>query len=191
MFAKRLLVWAGCLFVATQFSSCGDHLPPGESPPQFRVKSLTQVVPEVAGRLSAQASLSSVSAFSYDGQGNLSSIVTQTPSGNVETSTYSYDGQNRLIQLTREIVESPPNPPHESETYSLSYNSASQVAELLYENTDFNGGNWQLTPEYNSDNHLVKYIKRFSTGGLSYFESSTNTFTGNNLTSVSANSTLP
>ncbi|GAB3925748.1 DUF4595 domain-containing protein [Larkinella terrae] len=185
MFTKRLLFWAACLLVATQFSACDDHLP-GSEPSRLRVKSLTQELPDVAGR-TLLAPTSTVSTFAYDSQGRLSTITTNR-SGAVETSTCQYDAQNRLSQLKRTIVANPPAGSDSEEQYMYSYNSDGQVSELTYTNNGVSGGSWVLTPTYNAANQMISSTKQFTTSGLTHTENHTFAYTDNNLTSFTATS---
>ncbi|GAB3883807.1 RHS repeat domain-containing protein [Spirosoma agri] len=178
MNARLALFLTFCL-LAGGLVSCFDHrfpdITPGSTPARLRVKSLTE---ELANNVVR------ITAFRYDPQGRLSSLVSfQPPDSSMVTIYYSnfrYDAQNRLIQLQRIAVPSPrPAGGVVSgpvENYAYAYNGAGQVSSIAYTN----GLTWSYT--YNSDNRLasasaVYSHPRFSIRGNLQF-----TFTGKNLT---------
>ncbi|GAB3755336.1 hypothetical protein [Spirosoma pomorum] len=143
-----------CLFVASEFMGCSDHqgqvVTPGVN--RARVKTITQVT--------GTASVSMISAFSYDVQGRLNLITAyQLPDSAVapvENTMYQYDSQSRLIQVRHTVVRRGAN----SETYTLTYNSANQVAELSNSLSTFS-----ISPQYNLGNVVTGYSKGISVGG--------------------------
>jgi YD repeat-containing protein len=174
MKTKRLLAGILCLLIAGEFMGCSDHLgqviTPGAN--RMRVKTITQVT--------GTASVSMVSAFSYDVQGRLNLITAyQLPDSTVapvENTLYQYDAQSRLTQVRHTTVRRGSN----SETYTLTYNSTNQVVQLSNSISTFN-----ISPQYNSGNLVTGYRKGIAVGGLSSTGGGTLTFTGNNVTASS------
>lgn len=168
-----------CLLFILAFAGCGDHripsITPGSGVNRLRVKKITQDRPNNTAR---------VSAFQYDAQGRLGSIIAyQTPDSTaapVENNMYQYDAQNRLTQLNRTAA----GKGFDYEVYSYAYNAAGQVSSLGFTNANPIYV-WSITPVYDADNRLVGSSKSFSVPGVSARESSTFTYTGNNLTSAS------
>ena len=150
--------------------SCQDHRIPDPTPGagRLRVKTITQELPD---------NKAVISAFQYDGQGRLSTILAyQTPDSSVapvEKTVYQYDSQNRLTQVNRDFIRRGSY----TERYTLNYNSAGQLAGIGQSPSQFGVG-----LQYGSDNRLSGFSKGFSTGGLTYNQNGTFTFTGNNLT---------
>lgn len=186
MNTTRLFLGLIVLLLVGELSSCIDHRIPVVTPGvnRLRVKTITQ-------QLTGNASLSIVSAFSYDNQNRLSSILAyQLPDSTaapVELSVYQYDAQNRLTQLNRNTVRRGIN----AELYVYTYNGLGQVGNIMYRNnlsTSF-GGTFSLSPTYNAVNRVTGAGKSYGTGGLIINEADVVTFTGNNLTAFSANST--
>lgn len=102
MITSRLCTGIVSLLMVVELLGCQDHstgVTPG--PDRLRVKTITQ-------QLTGSASVSAVSAFSYDGQGRLSSIVAyRMPDSTVapvENTVYQYDTQDRLIQVQHSEV---------------------------------------------------------------------------------------
>lgn len=155
--------------------SCTDHRIPEVTPGagRLRVKTITQQVTN-------SASVSTVSAFSYDGQGRLSLITAyQIPDSTVapvEKTVYQYDPQNRLMQVQHSVVRRGSN----SEAYFLTYNGAGQLSQLLNAPSTFS-----ITPNYNAANQPTGYGKAIGVGGLQSSGGGSLTFTGNNLTLAS------
>ncbi|KAA9357738.1 hypothetical protein F0P93_05795 [Larkinella humicola] len=129
--------------------------------------------------MSVMASLSTVSAFSYDDKGRLSLIVAyQLPDSSVapvENTTFHYDDQNRLTQVEHSVVRRGSG----SESYTLTYNGAGQLTKLENSPSTFS-----IVPQYNSDNKISSYWRSIDVGGLSSNGGGEFTFTGNNLTST-------
>ena len=150
--------------------SCNDHRIPDPTPGagRLRVKSITQDLPD---------NKTLVSAFQYDTQGRLSMITAyQTPDSSVapvEKTIYQFDSQNRLTQVNRNFIRMGSY----TEQYTLRYNSAGQLTGISQSPSQFG-----VSLQYGSDNRLSGFSKGFSTGGLSYNQNGTFTFTGNNLT---------
>ena len=176
--ASRVLHYLTLLVVAGGLVTCSDHLipdiTPGSTTSRLRVKSLTEELPNF---------LPKVSAFRYDQQGRLSSIISyQTPDSSVAEviyNTYSYDAQNRLTGLGRQQIPYPrPQAGQFNLTagYSYTYNSLNQVSNIFGPNYL----SWNYT--YNNANQLTGSTvyfthPRFSVEGGYLF-----TFTGKNLT---------
>ncbi|RYF53454.1 MAG: hypothetical protein EOO39_40765 [Cytophagaceae bacterium] len=176
MTTTRLYVIFVSLFMIAELLGCKDHLfivTPGAD--RLRVKTITQ---QVAGG----ASVNTVNAFSYNGQGRLSSILAyQSPDSTVapvENTTYQYDTQNRLIRVLHSQVRRGLN----SETYTLTYNTAGQLSGLGNAPSTFN-----LSLQYNSANQVSSYSRSIGVGGLRSTGGGLLTFAGNNLTSASEN----
>ncbi|QKZ15771.1 hypothetical protein HU175_15550 [Spirosoma sp. KUDC1026] len=125
-------------------------------------------------------SVSTVSAFSYDEQGRLSSISAyrspDSAAAAVENTVYQYDSQSRLTQVRHAVVRRGSN----AETYTLVYNSANQLVQLTNSVSTFS-----VTPQYNSVNQVTGYGKSISVSGLSSGGNGTFTYTGNNVTTTS------
>ena len=158
--------------------TCADHrfpdITPGSTVARLRVKTLTEELPN---------NLARVSAFRYDGQSRLSSVISyQTPDSSVapvQYGVYQYDGQNRLTQLRRESVPFPrpqSNPFYPVEQYSYSYNAMGQVSQISY----LNGLTWAYT--YNSANQLASATTGYSHPRFTIEGNLQFTFTGRNLT---------
>ncbi|MCK8493768.1 hypothetical protein M0L20_18015 [Spirosoma sp. RP8] len=185
MITHRLLTCFIGVSIALGLTTCSDHhipdVTPGSTASRLRVKTLTLELPN---------NVAKVSSFRYDGQGRLSSIFTyQTPDSTVselETSLYQYDAQNRLTQLRRQAILYPRgNPFNPTEQYTFTYNSAGQLSGLAY----LNGFTLGFT--YNSANQLIRSGRQFSISGLSITGSNSFSYTGNNLTRLTDNRTLP
>jgi hypothetical protein len=180
------------LLLTVGFLSCGDHLnpavAPGSVPEKMRIKTITQELPDVAGRKAS--SIIKVSTFTYDGQGRLSTIATElspdNTAGPVESTVFTYNAQNRLTQARRDIVSGYGAEPAPYEIYTYTYNGTGQVSQLDYENNQGGGGvnDWLITFAYDVDNHLKSSKKSFGISGFTYEDNSTYTFTGNNVTSI-------
>ncbi|WP_228724177.1 hypothetical protein [Spirosoma sp. KUDC1026] len=174
MTTRRLLTGIIGLFIATEFFGCADHqgqtIIPGIN--RLRVKSITQIT--------GTPSVSTVSAFSYDEQGRLSSISAyrspDSAAAAVENTVYQYDSQSRLTQVRHAVVRRGSN----AETYTLVYNSANQLVQLTNSVSTFS-----VTPQYNSVNQVTGYGKSISVSGLSSGGNGTFTYTGNNVTTTS------
>lgn len=175
------------LFVTVGLLNCDDHLTPAVAPgsktDNLRIKSISQQVANNGGRVNA---VQNVSVFTYDAQGRLSGITTskspEDQSAPVETSVFSYDAQNRLTQLRRVITKTgiDPNP---EETYTYTYNHASQVSQLDYiNNTRDDLNKWQVNYLYTPGNQLSSSFRRFSAYPVSYTENLEYTYTGKNVT---------
>ncbi|GAB3335266.1 hypothetical protein GCM10027299_44110 [Larkinella ripae] len=153
---------------------CVDHRIPAVAPGASRLR-----VKSIAQQITGSNSLSTVSAFSYDGQGRLSLIVAyQLPDSAatpVENTVYQYDGQNRLTQVKHSVVRRGTD----EETYTLTYNGAGQVESLAKEPATF-----RITPQYDSDNKIYRYGRSISVGGLMSSGGGTFTYTENNITST-------
>ena len=180
---SRLLIYLTFLLIGG-LSSCTDHripaVTPGSTTTRLRVKTITQDLPN---------NIAKVSAFKYDAQNRLSSILAyQTPDSTVsdiQYSTYQYDGQNRLTGLRREAVRYPRGSgSNRVEEYVYTYNGAGQLAGINY----ING--FSLTFAYNGSNQLMSSY-RVSYSGLSLLGRDFFTFTGRNLTSLRSNINLP
>ncbi len=181
----HLYQWLFSLLFIAAFSGCTDHrvpaVTPGSVSTRLRVKTITQQLP-------SSPNSSTVSAFSYDNLNRLSSILAyQLPDSTtapVELTVYQYDAQNRFIQLRRNQVRRG----SVTELYAYSYNSLGQVGSIAYQNNSplIFGGAFTVNLFYNATNRLTGAGKFFSTGGLSLRESDDVTFTGNNLTLLSA-----
>lgn len=175
MTTTRLVTGFICLIMVGAFPGCADHLfqvvTPGAN--QLRVKLITQ-------QLTNNASLSTVSAFSYDGQDRLSSILAyQLPDSavaSVENTVYQYDPQHKLTQVQHSVIRRGSN----GEIYTLAYNAAGQLSQLANSPSTFS-----ISPQYNAANQLTGYSKGISVGGLQSSGGGSLTFTGNNLTSGS------
>ncbi|GAB4039471.1 hypothetical protein [Spirosoma jeollabukense] len=176
--ATRVLHYLTLLALAGGLVTCSDHrfpdLTPGSTPAHLRVKSLTEELPN---------SLPKVSAFRYDLQGRLSSIISyQTPDSSVAEviyNTYSYDAQNRLTGLGRQQVPYPrPQGGQFNLTtgYSYTYNSLNQVTSILGPNYL----SWYYT--YDNANQLAGSTVSFSHPRFSVEGGYLFTFTGKNLT---------
>ncbi|GAB3769226.1 hypothetical protein GCM10028818_04910 [Spirosoma horti] len=164
------------LLMAVELLSCKDHLyvvTPGAD--RLRVKSISQ---QVTGR----ASENTVNAFSYDGQGRLSSILTyQAPDSTVapvENTIYQYDTQNRLVRVQHSQVRRGSS----AETYTLTYNAAGQLSGLANSTSTFS-----VSLQYNSANQVSGYSKSIGVSGLRSTGGGALSFTGNNLTSSAEN----
>ncbi|WP_063881402.1 hypothetical protein [Spirosoma spitsbergense] len=174
MTTTRLFRGLVCLLVIVEFWGCTDHRLPVVTPGanRLRVKTITQ-------QLTSSASVSIVNAFSYDGQGRLSSIIAyQTPDSvlaPVENTLYQYDGQNRLTQVQHAQIRRG----SASESYGLTYNSVGQLSGLSNSPSSF-----FVSPRYNSDNKVSTYGKSISISGLRSSGGGSFTFTANNLTSA-------
>jgi hypothetical protein len=174
MTTRRLFTGFICLLIVGEFLGCADHqgqiVTPGVN--RLRVKSITQVT--------GTPSVSTVSAFSYDGQGRLSLISAyRSPDSTVaavENTGYQYDLQSRLTQVQHAVVRRGSN----TETYTLTYNNANQLVQLTNSVSTFS-----VTPQYNSANQVMGYGKSISVSGLSSSGGGTLTYTGNNLTTRS------
>ncbi|GAB3956306.1 hypothetical protein GCM10028805_45760 [Spirosoma harenae] len=167
------------LMLVGGLASCFDHrfpdITPGSTPVRLRIKSLTE---ESSNNTVRQT------AFRYDSQGRLSSLITYQPPDSTTVpiyySNFRYDAQNRLIQLQRVGVPFPrpaggviTGP---VENYSYSYNALGQVAGINYAN----GLAWGYS--YNSAGQLERAFSfyshpRFSINGNVQFS-----FSGKNLT---------
>ena len=142
----KLLRYAVSLLMIGWLLACTDRqdtVSPGME--RLRVKTITQQTPNAPTR---------VSAFRYDGQGRLSLIIAyQSPDSTaapVENTVYTYDAQNRLTQVQRTIVRRGTN----TETYTLTYNAAGQVAELRHAPSTF-----RITHNYPSGSQASGYNK--------------------------------
>ena len=176
MKSTPLSQWLTSLLLVAAVFSCTDHripaVTPGLGSSRLRVKTITQDRP---------GNTAIVSSFKYDAQGRLSLLIGyQTPDSTlapVENTAYQYDTQNRLTQAQRTTVRRG----SATELYTYNYNALGQVAGL-----GFISNNpiyvWRVTPQYNADNRVVGNSKSFTVPGVSTNESSTFTFTGNNLT---------
>ena len=175
MKTTRLFTGFICLLLVGSLLGCEDHQGQGVTPGanRLRVKTITQ-------QLTSSASVSTVSAFSYDGQGRLSLITAfQTPDSlvaPVENTVYQYNPQNRLAQVQHSIVRRGTN----TETYTLAYNGAGQLSYLVNLPSTFS-----IAPQYNPANQPTTYSKAISVGGLQSSGGGSLTFTGNNLTFAS------
>lgn len=186
MLMPRILIYLTFLLVGG-LSACTDHrvpaVTPGSTTTRLRVKTLTLDLPDNKAK---------VSAFRYDGQGRLSSILTyQTPDSTVsviEYNNYQYDGQNRLTQLRREVFGNPRTDPPGVEQYEYSYNAAGQVSGLLYRSR----GELIFTVGlgYTATNLLSGNGKRFIIPGIDYRETNGFVFTGNNPTTINKSITV-
>ncbi|MFD1144196.1 hypothetical protein ACFQ4C_23930 [Larkinella insperata] len=160
------------LLLIFELFGCADHrlqvVTPGAD--RLRVKSITQHV-------SGSSSVSTVSAFSYDGQGRIRLIVAyQLPDSAVapvENTVYQYDNQHRLTQVQHSTVRRG----SATETYTLTYDNTGRMTQLTNEPSTF-----RLEPRYNSDNKVSSYNRGVNIGGLQSTGASSFTFTGNNLT---------
>ena len=165
-FLGLLLVWA--------VIGCTDHRFPTVTPGanRLRVKLITQ---QVTGTVS----MSTASAFSYDGQGRLSSIlayrIPDSVMAPVEITVYQYNPQNQLTQVQHSAVRRGSN----SETYTLTYNAAGQLSQLASSST------FSISPQYNAAQQLTGYSKAINVSGLLSSGGGSLTFTGNNLTASS------
>ncbi|GAB3790026.1 hypothetical protein GCM10028818_59520 [Spirosoma horti] len=182
MKSTRILSQISRLLLVFAFSACTDHrLPeviPGSGTRRLRVKTITQDLPNNTAK---------VSAFKYDAQGRLGSIITyETPDSTVapvENNVYTYDAQNRLTQLRQDIVSRSVYSPNPVTTYNFSYNTAGQVVSLV--ESVSGGGVWGVNPQYNTGNQVVGSTKSYDLPGVQIRESSAFTHTGNNITFVS------
>ncbi|RRB06992.1 DUF4595 domain-containing protein [Larkinella rosea] len=177
--------------LAVGLVNCSDHQIPGSPTDKLRVKSITQVLSDNGGRISAAQK---VSAFSYDGQGRLSGIVTSVSPANAdapsENSVFTYDGQNRLSQLKR-VIKQQGGTPDPEETYTYTYTDAGKVAELNYVNNSSDDNNkWKVKFQYNPSNQLINSTRTFSLFPVSYQEELEYTYTGNNVTKIFTTTTL-
>lgn len=185
MISSRICSLFMAVVLAGLLTACFDHrsndVAPGSSTLRQRVKSLTQELPNTT--------TTKVSLFSYDAQNRLASILTyQTPDSTaapVELSVYQYNAQNGLTQLRHEVVRRAPFQPNPVELYSLSYNALGQVSGLSYAN------GFSLALNYNEANKLAGSRRNFQTGGLSISGGESFTFTGNNLTGLTASRNIP
>ena len=183
---SRILIYFTFLLIGG-LSACSDHrvpaVAPGSTTTRMRVKTLTLDLPD---------NKTKVSAFRYDAQGRLSSILTyQTPDSTVsavEYNNYQYDGQNRLTQLRREAFGNPRTNAPAVEQYQYSYNAAGQVSSLLYSS----GGALVFTVGlgYTATNLLAVSGKRFVIPGIDYRETNGFVFTGNNPTTINNSITV-
>jgi hypothetical protein len=132
----RLLIFctlaAGLVSQACQNPQPGPADPgqPGAREVRFRVKSLSEDLPDNAAR---------ITLFNYDNQNRLSSLLAyQTPDSlqaNVERSTYQYDGQNRLIRQQRQLIVRPNTVFFTAplvEAHQFAYNTTNQVSEIQF-----------------------------------------------------------
>ncbi|WP_128545248.1 hypothetical protein [Larkinella soli] len=177
---KTSLFLGKLLLILLILSACQDHrnppVTPGSSTDLLRLRSISRAGEQGTAR---------VTLFSYDGQNRLSQLLTyQTPDSSVapvENTTYSYDDQNRLSEVKRRIVRRSGLDPVPEEIYKLTYNPAAQLSEMTYDNNQ-GDNHWLLQLYYTPQNQPASFRKSFSTGGLSYQEVHTLTFTGKNLT---------
>ncbi|GAB2538147.1 hypothetical protein [Spirosoma aerophilum] len=182
---RKLYLWHFSLLLVGLFQ-CTDHRVPEVTPGvnKLRIKSITQDQPNNTAK---------VSAFQYDTQGRLSTILAfETPdstAAQVERSVYQYDAQNRLIELKRDIIRRASQFGTNTELYTYSYNAAGQVAQIRYTNNNGNGGVWLVNPEYDATNRLTGAKKSFDTGGLTTHETDSYTFTGDDLTTATMTGT--
>lgn len=174
MIISRLYAGFISLLIVAGLFGCQGHsteVTPGSD--RLRVKTITQQV-------TSSGSVSAVSGFSYDGQGRLSSMlayrIPDSTVAPVEKTVYQYDTQNRLIQVQHSEVRRGTN----SETYTLAYNTAGQLAQLSHTPSTFS-----LSFQFNSANQLSGYTRGISVGGLRSSGGGSFSFTGNNLTSAS------
>ncbi|MFD2934703.1 hypothetical protein [Spirosoma flavum] len=188
MNTTRLLPYFAYPFLLISFWGCGDHRIPDITPgaSHLRVVTLTQ---------EGQNGTSKVSAFKYDAQGRLSLIIGyQTPDSStaqVENTVFQYDGQNRLIQARREIVRRSGSSPNPVELYSYGYNGTGQMSRFgLSTNYSIPNTGWSVTPQYDPTNRVVGSSFSFSIPGVSVTGSGSYTYTGNNITTAIASSTL-
>lgn len=171
MIPSRLYTGFISLLLVVELVGCKDNstvVTPDTD--RLRMKTITR-------QITSSASVSSVSAFSYDGQGRLSSIMAyQLPDSlvaPVEKTLYQYDTQNRLVQVQHAVVRRGSN----SETYTLTYNAAGQLTQMANSPSTFT-----ITPQYNSANQVSGYSRGIGVGGLRSSGGGSFTFTGNNLT---------
>ena len=175
MNTTRLFSGLIVLLLISELLSCTDHRIPAVTPGinRLRVKSITQ-------QLTPVSSVSTVSAFSYDNQNRLSSIlayqVPDSASAPVENTVYQYDAQNRLTQAQHSVVRRGSN----LETYTFVYNSAGQLSNFGNSPSTFS-----ISLQYDAANRVSSYSKGISVAGLQSSGGGALTFTGNNLTASS------
>ena len=179
MNTTRLFFGLLVLLFASELISCMDHrlpvITPGSN--QLRVKSITR-------QLTSGSSLSTVSAFSYDNQNRISSILGfQLPDSTaapVENTVYQYNAQNRLAQVQHSEIRRGSIPTLRSETYTLAY-EAGNLSGIRNDPSTFG-----ISATYDATNRPLRFVKSVvPVGGLQYSDSGSFTFTGNNLTSSS------
>ncbi|GAB4018103.1 hypothetical protein GCM10028773_16710 [Spirosoma koreense] len=110
-----------------------------------------------------------VSAFQYDLQGRLGSIVAylipDSSQGPVERNTYQYDAQNRLVLHQRTITR-PSFYRGTTEQHKITYNANGQVEAIKYYNDSDSPGTPILTytalPQFTAQNKLQNYQKQLS-----------------------------
>ncbi|GAB2522903.1 hypothetical protein [Spirosoma aerophilum] len=172
---NRLPIRFIVILLLSALLGCADHLFPVVTPgtARLRVKALTQVV-------TSQLSLSTVSAFSYDEQNRLRSLVAyQLPDSSVapvEQTRYEYDAQGRLSQVQHAMVRRGSL----TETYTFTYNQAGQLAQLVNLPSTF-----RVSLQYNAANLLTGFGKGIGVSGLQSTGGGSLTFTGPNLTNAS------
>lgn len=157
--------------------SCLDHrlpvITPGSN--QLRVKTIIQQ--SINQQATPGSSVSVVSAFSYDNQNRISSILAyQLPDSTaapVEKTIYQYDTQSRLTKVKHSDVRVASR----SETYTLTY-EAGNLSGIRNDPSTFG-----ISTTYDATNHPANFTKSVvPLGGLQFSDSGSFTYTGNNLT---------